>query len=142
MKTKRIAICTIALLLAIAIITSGCSNSQESAKRSKLDLDAKITKMLPSTARISGSSTFDAPLTFQASVDGVVYYIGGGNIFLNTPLLKGDIIKLNYWSSSSQIPNTKITINDEMVYHNPTTRHGDNRFYFIPTTPPLDIKPE
>jgi len=142
MKTKRNAICIIALLLTITIITSGCSNSQKSAL-SKVDLDAKIAKMLPSAVQVAGSSTHSSvPLSFQASVDGSIYYIGSGDILLNTQILKGDIIKLNYWSGLPAMRNTQITINDEMVYHNPTTRHGDNRFYFFPDPTPQDLKPE
>jgi hypothetical protein len=149
MKAKRIATYTIALLLTITIIASGCSTPHKPAKSStpktpaisKGDFDAKIAKTLPSAVQVAGSSTPGAPLSFHTLVDGVIYYIADGDLFLNTPILKGDTIKLNYWSNPT-LPNTKITINAKIVYYNPTARHRDNRFYFYPTKTPQDIKPE
>ena len=119
----------VTLLFIILIAISGCSDAQLKAKA---DLTKRINEKLPPNAQLVAESTTSFPMTFKAPVDGVVYYIGNGNISLTISIAADDIIKLNQWLSGA--PMTVVTINEEAVYDNPVARWGDNRFYFIPET--------
>lgn len=117
------------LLVIILIAISGCSDTHLKAKA---ELTKQINEKLPPEAKLVAESPSASPMLFKAPVDGVVYYIGNGNIFLNTPLSMDDRIKLNQWRPGTIM--TMVTINEKVVYENPGVRWGDNRFYFIPKT--------
>ena len=119
----------ISLLFIIFVAISGCSDAQLKAKA---ELTKQINEKLPPNAQLVAESSSSEPMIFKAPVDGIVYYIGNGNILLNTPLSADDTIKLNQWHPGKIM--TMVTINDKVVYDNPTARWGDNRFYFTPET--------
>lgn len=120
-----------AAYLFICLAAAGCSEDRYSTAKARFT--EEIAKKLPANAQLAAESETGSPMVFTAAVDGVVYYIGNGNILLNTPLAATETIKLSRWSGSS-MPSTEVTINGKVVYQNPTVRWGDNRFYFVPAT--------
>ena len=118
-----------ALMVSFLVVTlTGCESSL-------LDIDAAISKDLPSASRlVAHSRTAGAPLLFQAPTRGQVYYVANGDMVATVAVNNEDDIRLNAFSPTQNPhgkPWTELTVNEEVVYEAQHTRMGDNRLYFL-----------
>ena len=118
-----------ALMVSFLVVTlTGCESSL-------LDIDAAISKDLPSAALlVAHSRTAGAPLIFQATSRGQVYYVANGDMVATLAVNNEDDIRLNAFSPTQNPygrPWTELTVNEDVVYKAHHTRMGDNRLYFL-----------
>jgi len=117
------------LLVTLLVVTlAGCESGQ-------LDIDAAISKDVPSEARlVAHSRTAGAPLLFVAASRGQVYYVANGDIVATVVVHNEDEIRLNAYSPTQKpfgTPWTQLIVNNDVVYKAQHTRWGDNRLYFL-----------
>jgi hypothetical protein len=118
-----------ALLVSFLVVTlAGCESRL-------LDIDAAISKDLPSAARlVAHSRMLGTPLLFQAPSRGQVYYVANGDMVATVLVNNEDEIRLNAFSPSQKPhgkPWTELTVNGGVVYKAQHSRTGDNRLYFL-----------
>lgn len=130
-KAQCSTVLLVLLVSFLAVTLAGC----ESCERRLLDIDAAISKDLPSGARlVAHSRTVGAPLLFQAPSAGQVYYVANGDMVATVLVNNEDEIRLNAFSPTQEPygkPWTELTVDADVVYKAQHTRMGDNRLYFL-----------